>query len=141
MSAYTFRERPRAHPIALDIDELESDSDSHSTSDSATDESDGEVDLEDHSVTRLLGEKDSFEIAETDEYSFQMWVEIDGEELKVYSQDEEIANGCQGWIVSEAGKVCISFLGTCARSDRTESSRLYFPLSAIYGQRACETQD
>lgn len=38
-----------------------------------------------------------------------MWVEIEGEEVKVFSQDEEIANGCQGWIVSEVGKVSILF--------------------------------
>lgn len=52
-------------------DELASDSESYSISDSATDDSGDEMDLEDHSVTRLVGMRDNFEIAERDEYSFQ----------------------------------------------------------------------
>lgn len=58
-------------------------------------------------MTRLLGEKDDFEIAERDEYSFQMWVEIDGQETRVYSQDEELPDACKGWIVSEKDKVSL----------------------------------
>jgi hypothetical protein len=106
MSVYSFRERSRRQPDILDIDGLGSDSDSVGGSDSGSDDSSNEEDeQEDLSVTRLMGEKDSFEVAELHEYSFQLWVEIEGKEAKVYSQNEEISNGCQGWIVSEVGKV------------------------------------
>jgi hypothetical protein len=89
--------------------EVEQIRDSSSSSSSDEDDEEEEEDelgeLEAPSTTRLLAEKDCFEIAEEDTFSFSLWVEVDGQELQVYKPNEEVPDIKEGWIISEAGKV------------------------------------
>lgn len=49
--------------------------------------------------TRLTGKKDG--------YTFECWVKVEGEELKIYSEAEMDDSGSEAWIASEEGKVTI----------------------------------
>jgi hypothetical protein len=54
----------------------------------------------------LSAEKDCYDIAEEDVYSFSAWVEVEGQESRMFKTSEELANLKEGWIASELGKVC-----------------------------------
>jgi hypothetical protein len=53
-------------------------------------------DLEDR-PTSLTGKKDG--------YSFEIWVNVGGERVKVYGEAEMDEGGSEAWIASEEGKV------------------------------------
>jgi hypothetical protein len=53
-------------------------------------------DLEDR-PTRLTGKKDG--------YSFEIWVKVDGEPVKIYGEAELDEGGSEAWMASEEGKV------------------------------------
>jgi hypothetical protein len=56
-------------------------------------------------TTRLTAEKKCFYIAKEDVFTFSVWVEVDGQELKVYKTSEK-GDIKEGYIASEIGKVC-----------------------------------
>jgi hypothetical protein len=50
-------------------------------------------------ATRLTGKKG--------DYTFEMWVEVEGKPLEVYGVSEGEDGILEGWIVSEVGKVSV----------------------------------
>lgn len=44
-------------------------------------------------------------IAKKGNITFEMWVEIDGRPLEVYTEEELMEGGAEAWIASEDGKV------------------------------------
>jgi hypothetical protein len=47
--------------------------------------------------TRLIGKKDG--------YTFEIWVEVEGNPLKIYSEAEMEGGGLEAWVTSQEGKV------------------------------------
>jgi hypothetical protein len=66
---------------------------------------DGLGESEDPITTRLHVKKDYFGFAEEDTFSFSLWVEVDGEERRVYRPDDIMVDWKSGYIISEDGKV------------------------------------
>jgi hypothetical protein len=104
---------PRAASTRVQEPEVQQVRDSSSSSscdeDGESDDEDGEEDgleeLDEPTTTRLHAEKDCFEFAEEDTFSFSLWVEVEGEELRVYRPREDQVDIKEGWIISEQGKV------------------------------------
>jgi hypothetical protein len=63
------------------------------------------VEREPSSLTRLTAQKECFDDSKQDVYTMSAWVEVEGEELRVYKPSEKGGNVKEGWIISEQGKV------------------------------------
>jgi hypothetical protein len=67
----------------------------------------GEADRRHNAVPSLFGERVKNSIAERDEYTFELWVDVEGEKVPVHGTTREVFDCSQGWVQSEIGKVSL----------------------------------